>query len=128
MTHIVAHLSNNERLVTALFQELRYSLGVYAKKWIRRQTFAFVCAQLIASNAISGDRFSQEMLPNLLKLSTDKVPNVRLAVARTLSRNVVPMGRKYLLMILLNLSSSKSWPGLCRDERESSNTLASYTF
>ncbi|XP_076679485.1 serine/threonine-protein phosphatase 4 regulatory subunit 1 isoform X3 [Andrena cerasifolii] len=96
VTHIVAHLSNNEHLVTAFFQELRYSLGVYAKKWIRRQTFAFVCAQLIASNAISGDRFCQEMLPNLLKLSTDKVPNVRLAVARTLSRNVVPMGPDWL--------------------------------
>ncbi|XP_017880450.1 serine/threonine-protein phosphatase 4 regulatory subunit 1-like isoform X2 [Ceratina calcarata] len=93
VTQIVAHLSDNERLVTALFQELKFSLGVYAKKWIRRQTFAFVCAKLISNNAISGDRFSQEMLPNLLKLSLDKVPNVRLAVARTLSRNVVPMGQ-----------------------------------
>ncbi|XP_016766282.1 serine/threonine-protein phosphatase 4 regulatory subunit 1 isoform X3 [Apis mellifera] len=91
VTQIVAHLSDNERHVTALFQELRFSL-VYAKKWIRRQTFAFVCAKLISSNAISGDRFSQEMLPNLLKLSTDKVPNVRLVVARTLSKNVIPMG------------------------------------
>ena len=95
VTQIVAHLSDNERHVTALFQELRFSL-VYAKKWIRRQTFAFVCAKLISSNAISGDRFSQEMLPNLLKLSTDKVPNVRLVVARTLSKNVIPMGCKYL--------------------------------
>ncbi|XP_076247658.1 serine/threonine-protein phosphatase 4 regulatory subunit 1 isoform X2 [Calliopsis andreniformis] len=92
VTQIAAHLSNNDRLVTALFEGLRYSLGVYAKKWIRRQTFAFVCAHLISSNAISGDRFSQEMLPDLLELSTDKVPNVRLAVARTLSRNVIPMG------------------------------------
>ncbi|PBC26538.1 Serine/threonine-protein phosphatase 4 regulatory subunit [Apis cerana cerana] len=95
VTQIVAHLSDNERHVTALFQELRFSL-VYAKKWIRRQTFAFVCAKLISSNAISGDRFSQEMLPNLLKLSTDKVPNVRLVVARTLSKNVIPMGSEWL--------------------------------
>ncbi|XP_053994161.1 serine/threonine-protein phosphatase 4 regulatory subunit 1-like isoform X2 [Hylaeus anthracinus] len=96
VTQIVAHLSDNERLVSALFQDLRYNLGVYAYKWIRRQTFAFVCAYLIASNAISGDRFSQEMLPNLLKLSTDKVPNVRLAVARTLSKYVAPMGPDWL--------------------------------
>ncbi|XP_076764465.1 serine/threonine-protein phosphatase 4 regulatory subunit 1 isoform X2 [Xylocopa sonorina] len=93
VTQIVAHLSDNERLVTALFHEFRFFLGVYAMKWIRRQTFAFVCAKLISSNAISGDRFSQEMLPTLLKLSFDKVPNVRLAVARTLSRNVIPMGQ-----------------------------------
>uniref|UniRef100_V9IET1 Serine/threonine-protein phosphatase 4 regulatory subunit 1-like n=4 Tax=Apis TaxID=7459 RepID=V9IET1_APICE len=36
------------------------------------------------------------MLPNLLKLSTDKVPNVRLVVARTLSKNVIPMGSEWL--------------------------------
>ncbi|XP_029051724.1 serine/threonine-protein phosphatase 4 regulatory subunit 1-like isoform X2 [Osmia bicornis bicornis] len=96
VTQIVAHLSDNERLITALFQELKFSLGVWAKKWIRRQTLVFVCAQLIANNAISGHRFSQEMLPSLLKLSRDKVPNVRLAVARTLSKNVIPMGPNWL--------------------------------
>ncbi|XP_017763871.1 PREDICTED: serine/threonine-protein phosphatase 4 regulatory subunit 1-like isoform X2 [Eufriesea mexicana] len=96
VTQIVAHLSVNECLVTALFQELRFFLGLYAKKWVRRQTFALVCAKLISSNAISGDRFSQEMLPSLLKLSSDKVPNVRLAVARTLSKNVIPMGSEWL--------------------------------
>ncbi|XP_017792094.1 PREDICTED: serine/threonine-protein phosphatase 4 regulatory subunit 1-like isoform X3 [Habropoda laboriosa] len=96
VTQIVAHLSDNERLVAALFQELKYSLAVNGTKWIRRQTFALICAKLISSNAISGDRFSQEMLPNLLKLSSDKVPNVRLAVARTLSKNVVSMGPEWL--------------------------------
>lgn len=100
MTQIVAHLSVNECLVRALFQKLGSFLGVFAEKWVRRQTFALVCAKLISSNAISGDRFSQEMLPNLLKLSSDKVPNVRLAVARTLSKNVIPMGCKYFTRIM----------------------------
>ncbi|XP_076385857.1 serine/threonine-protein phosphatase 4 regulatory subunit 1 isoform X1 [Megachile rotundata] len=95
VTQIVAQ-SDSERLVSALFQELRFSLGVYAKKWTRRQTLAFVCAQLIANNAISGHKFSKEMLPTLLKLSMDKVPNVRLVVARTLSENVIPMGPSWL--------------------------------
>lgn len=97
MTQIVAHLSDNRRLVKALFRKLK-SL-VYARKWVRRQTFAFVCANLISKNAISGDRFSQEMLPTLLEISSDKVPNVRLVVARTLSKNVIPMGCKYLFVI-----------------------------
>lgn len=97
MTQIVAHLSDNNRLVKALFRKLK-SL-VYAKKWIKRQTFASLCAKIISSNAISGDRFSQEMLPTLLEISSDKVPNVRLVVARTLSENVVPMGCKYLFVI-----------------------------
>ncbi|KAK9309333.1 hypothetical protein QLX08_000963 [Tetragonisca angustula] len=94
MTQIVAHLSDNNRLVKALFRKLK-SL-VYAKKWIKRQTFASLCAKIISSNAISGDRFSQEMLPTLLEISSDKVPNVRLVVARTLSENVVPMGSEWL--------------------------------
>ncbi|CAD1477497.1 unnamed protein product, partial [Heterotrigona itama] len=94
MTQIVAHLSDNKRLVKALFRKLK-SL-VYAKKWIRRQTFASLCAKIISNNAISGDRFSQEMLPTLLEISSDKVPNVRLVVARTLSENVVPMGSEWL--------------------------------
>ncbi|XP_043248698.1 serine/threonine-protein phosphatase 4 regulatory subunit 1-like isoform X2 [Colletes gigas] len=96
ITHIVSYLSNNERLVTTVFQELKCMLGVYARKWVGRQTYAYVCAHLITNNAISGDRFSREMLPELLKFSTDKVPNVRLAVARTLSKNVTPMGPGWL--------------------------------
>ncbi|XP_076622614.1 serine/threonine-protein phosphatase 4 regulatory subunit 1 isoform X2 [Colletes latitarsis] len=96
ITHIVSYLSNNERLVTTVFQELKCILGVYARKWVGRQTFAYVCAHLITNNAISGDRFSREMLPHLLKFSTDEVPNVRLAVARTLSKNVTPMGPGWL--------------------------------
>ncbi|CAK9828991.1 Serine/threonine-protein phosphatase 4 regulatory subunit 1 [Anthophora retusa] len=98
VTQVVAHLSDNERLVLSLFQKLNFSLAVNRTKWVRRQTFALVCAKLISSNAISGDRFSQEMLPNLFKLCSDKVPNVRLAVARTLSKNVIPMGPKWLGM------------------------------
>lgn len=100
VTQIVAHLSSDERLVTSVFLQLRYSLIIHGTvQWTRRQTYVFVCAKLISSNAISGDRFSNEMLPNLLQLSSDKVPNVRLAVARTLSRNVVPMGRKCIVFI-----------------------------
>ena len=97
MTQIVAHLSDNKHLVKTLFRRLK-SL-VYGKKWIRRQTFASLCAKIISNNAISGDRFSQEMLPTLLEISSDKVPNVRLVVARTLSENVVPMGCKYSFVI-----------------------------
>lgn len=97
MTKIVAYLSLHKRPAPKLFQELRCSLGVYAQKWIRRQTFAFLCGQLISSNAITGTKFSLELLPLLLKLSSDKVPNVRLAVAKTLKN--IPAERKYPLLI-----------------------------
>lgn len=47
---------------------------------------------MITNGAISGEKFAKEMLPNLLNLSWDKVPNVRLVVARTLRQNVIGMG------------------------------------
>nr|XP_031827867.1 serine/threonine-protein phosphatase 4 regulatory subunit 1-like [Nomia melanderi] len=94
VTKIVAYLSLHKRPAPMLFQELRCSLGVYAQKWIRRQTFAFLCGQLISSNAITGTKFSLELLPLLLKLSSDKVPNVRLAVAKTLKN--IPVGPDWL--------------------------------
>lgn len=97
MTQIVAHLSNDRRLEKGLFRKLKCL--VFTRNWVRRQMFAFVCANLISKNAISGYKFSQEMLPTLLQISSDKVPNVRLVVARTLSKNVIPMGCKYLFVI-----------------------------
>ncbi|XP_035726061.1 serine/threonine-protein phosphatase 4 regulatory subunit 1-like isoform X1 [Vespa mandarinia] len=96
VTRIISHLSNDEPLATALIQELRDTIAINTSKWVRRQTYALLCAQLIAGNAISGEKFAKEMLPSLLNLSWDKVPNVRLAVARTLSQNVIAMGIDWL--------------------------------
>ncbi|KAG7189512.1 hypothetical protein KM043_017203 [Ampulex compressa] len=96
VTEIVSHLSTDEPLVAALIHELKYTLAINARKWINRQTYALVCAQLIANNAITGEKFCEDMLPSLFNLSLDKVPNVRLAVARTLSKNVITMGSDWL--------------------------------
>ncbi|XP_043493871.1 serine/threonine-protein phosphatase 4 regulatory subunit 1-like isoform X2 [Polistes fuscatus] len=92
VTRIVCHLSTDEPLAVALIQELRETLAMNADKWVLRQTYALLCAQLIVGRAISGEKFVKEMLPGLVNLSWDKVPNVRLAVARTLSQNVITMG------------------------------------
>ncbi|XP_076285831.1 serine/threonine-protein phosphatase 4 regulatory subunit 1 isoform X2 [Lasioglossum baleicum] len=73
-----------------IFDELRLSLNLYADFWVRRQTFAMLCGHLISSNAISGTKFCVELLPILLKLSADKVPNVRLAAARSLKNIPAP--------------------------------------
>ncbi|KAI4493300.1 hypothetical protein M0802_009468 [Mischocyttarus mexicanus] len=96
VTRIVSHLSTDEPLAMALIQELRDTLAMNTNKWVRRQTYALLCAQLINGRAISGEKFVKKMLPNLFSLSWDKVPNVRLAVARTLSQNVIPMGIDWL--------------------------------
>ncbi|KZC08405.1 PREDICTED: serine/threonine-protein phosphatase 4 regulatory subunit 1-like [Dufourea novaeangliae] len=96
VTKIVAYLTAHRHSMSRLFKDLRCSLGVYAEKWTGRQTYAFLCGQLVSNNAITRIKFSRELLPILLQLSTDKVPNVRLAVARTLLKDVVPMGPCWL--------------------------------
>lgn len=90
----MCYLSTEDALMTSLIHELRETLVLDAKKWIHRQTYALVCAHLIRNNAITGDKFSKEMLPCLISLSCDRVPNVRLAVARTIATNVIAMGCK----------------------------------
>ncbi|XP_026828908.1 serine/threonine-protein phosphatase 4 regulatory subunit 1 isoform X2 [Ooceraea biroi] len=92
ITQIMCHLSPEDALVMSLIHELRETLVLNSKKWIHRQTYALVCAHLIRNNAIAGKKFSKEMLPSLISLSCDRVPNVRLAVARTLATDVSAMG------------------------------------
>ncbi|KAG5323239.1 PP4R1 phosphatase, partial [Acromyrmex heyeri] len=92
ITRIMCYLSNEDALVMSLIHELRETLVLDAKKWIHRQTYALICAHLIRNNAISEEKFSKEMLPCLISLSCDRVPNVRLAVARTIATDVIAMG------------------------------------
>lgn len=89
----------DEILVTSLIRELGDILILNNDKWIRRQTYALLCSHLLHNGAIAASMFTKEMLPNLLNLSLDRVPNVRLAVARTLANNVSTLGRKYHLGI-----------------------------
>lgn len=91
----MCYLSTEDALVTSLIHELRDTLVLNAKRWIHRQIYALVCSHLIRNNAIAGSKFSKEMLPCLISLSVDKVPNVRLAVARTIATDVIGMGCKY---------------------------------
>ena len=52
--------------------------------WVHRQTFATLCLRLHTFDALPPAEFSISMLPRLLEMASDPVPNVRLAVARTL--------------------------------------------
>lgn len=97
---------SEDALVTSLIHELRETLVLDAKKWIHRQTYALVCAHLVRNEAITGDKFSKEMLPCLISLSCDRVPNVRLAVARTIATDVIAMGCKYHIIIIIYRANS----------------------
>lgn len=63
-----------------------------SSKWVRRQTFAALAGQLIVTNALYPNQFAQDILPHLMSLSEDKVPNVRLVVARSIVSCVLQQG------------------------------------
>lgn len=79
-------------------------LFVTTERWMRRQSFALLCGQLMRppQPALSPETFSERLLPLLASLVKDPVPNVRLAVAQSLAHDIEPY-REYdnLLVILL---------------------------
>lgn len=82
------HRLDHSVLATSLVTNLVEVLG-HSLHWARRQTFAVLCGELIKEKeaveeqfGYSPSSFSTELLPHLLDLTWDKVPNVRLAVAR----------------------------------------------
>lgn len=87
MHHIMVEQSLVRGLLLHLIQQFAHS-----KQWIRRQTFALVCAQFLACGILNDEIFAADILPHLLDLSVDEVPNVRLVVARTLATSVTVNG------------------------------------
>ena len=78
-------------LLADLIQEL-----VKSDSWIHRQTYASLALTLFLESSLDQTQFAQDVLPNLMDLSEDKVPNVRLAVARALKQ--LRTASKYLLL------------------------------
>ena len=76
-----------------MIQQMRDMLLAQApERWVIRQTYALICNELFGT--ISDEVFAKELLPVLLRLAQDNVPNVRLVVARTFVRKIIPNGKK----------------------------------
>ena len=81
------HSLNQPDLATSLATNLVEVLG-HSTHWARRQTYAVLCGEVVKlkeseeKTVYSPTSFSTELLPHLLDLTWDKVPNVRLAVAK----------------------------------------------
>lgn len=93
LTELLKHISTEHDLTPRLLIILAERFA-HAKRWKRRQTFGLLCSELLASNAIPIDLFASDVMPHLVDLSWDPVANVRLVVARTLSRQIIT-NRKY---------------------------------
>lgn len=88
MTELVKQVSSHVPLLRGLLAELAEQFA-HSSRWSRRQTFALLCSRLVQSDSLTDDMFARDVLPHLLDLSWDPVPNVRLAVARTLSVHIM---------------------------------------
>ncbi|KAJ7338685.1 hypothetical protein JRQ81_012587 [Phrynocephalus forsythii] len=65
-------------------------------KWSGRQTFVFICQTIIEDDSLPMDQFAEYLLPHLLHLASDRVPNVRVLLAKTLRQTLLE--KEYFLM------------------------------
>nr|XP_033819600.1 serine/threonine-protein phosphatase 4 regulatory subunit 1-like isoform X2 [Geotrypetes seraphini] len=61
----------------------------HSSKWIGRQAFAFICQLVIEEEGVPVEQFVMHLLPSLLSLATDPVPNVRVLLAKALRRTLL---------------------------------------
>ncbi|GFY61455.1 hypothetical protein TNIN_464931 [Trichonephila inaurata madagascariensis] len=64
---------------------------VHSPRWLHRQLYVYICQQIVLEKALSPDQFAEDALPQLLYLCWDRVPNVRIAIARCLVIVIWPM-------------------------------------
>ncbi|XP_075441482.1 serine/threonine-protein phosphatase 4 regulatory subunit 1 isoform X1 [Ascaphus truei] len=60
-----------------------------SQKWSARQTFVFICQAIIEEDCLPMDLFTINLMPHLLHLASDKVPNVRVLLAKTLKQTLL---------------------------------------
>uniref|UniRef100_A0A8C8S0Q0 Putative WW-binding domain-containing protein n=1 Tax=Pelusios castaneus TaxID=367368 RepID=A0A8C8S0Q0_9SAUR len=61
----------------------------HCSKWIGRQAFAFICQAIVEEECMPVDHFVEHLLPSLLSLASDPVPNVRVLLAKALRQTLL---------------------------------------
>jgi serine/threonine-protein phosphatase 4 regulatory subunit 1 len=61
---------------------------IQSNKWVFRQSFVFLCEQMIADQSLPIQVFNDHFFACLLSLQNDRVTNVRLALSRCLTRSI----------------------------------------
>nr|XP_056700535.1 serine/threonine-protein phosphatase 4 regulatory subunit 1-like [Euleptes europaea] len=92
------------RLVVAILQKFyannANSLGLnfinelivrfrHCSKWVGRQAFAFICQAVVDEECMPVNHFVEHLLPSLLSLASDPVPNVRVLLAKALRQTLL---------------------------------------
>ncbi|KAK7505661.1 hypothetical protein BaRGS_00002932, partial [Batillaria attramentaria] len=84
------HEGNEEPLLQGFSSELidKFALST---KWLGRQIYGQLCQSVLDDDALPPPVFAQHLMPALLALGNDPVPNVRLTLAKVLATRVVPL-------------------------------------
>ncbi|XP_039720625.1 serine/threonine-protein phosphatase 4 regulatory subunit 1-like isoform X1 [Pteropus medius] len=61
----------------------------HCSKWVGRQAFAFICQAVVSEECIPVDQFVEHLLPSLVSLASDPVPNVRVLLAKALRQTLL---------------------------------------
>ncbi|XP_054836844.1 serine/threonine-protein phosphatase 4 regulatory subunit 1-like isoform X2 [Eublepharis macularius] len=61
----------------------------HCSKWIGRQAFAFICQAVVEEECMPVNHFVEHLLPSLLSLASDPVPNVRVLLAKALRQTLL---------------------------------------
>ncbi|EMP33425.1 Serine/threonine-protein phosphatase 4 regulatory subunit 1 [Chelonia mydas] len=82
------HMASTSTFVVDLMNELVEKF-CRCPKWSGRQTFVFICQTVIEDDCLPVDQFAVQLLPHLLHLASDRVPNVRVLLAKTLRQTLL---------------------------------------
>ncbi|KAM6088588.1 serine/threonine-protein phosphatase 4 regulatory subunit 1 isoform 2-T2 [Chlamydotis macqueenii] len=82
------YMASTSTFVTDLMNELVEKF-CRCRKWSGRQTFVFICQTISEDDCLPMDQFALHLLPHLLRLACDRVPNVRVLLAKTLKQTLL---------------------------------------
>ncbi|XP_069885745.1 serine/threonine-protein phosphatase 4 regulatory subunit 1 isoform X3 [Dipodomys merriami] len=82
------HMATPPNFGVDLIHELVENFG-RCPKWSGRQAFVFVCQTVIEDDCLPMDQFAVHLMPHLLTLANDRVPNVRVLLAKTLRQTLL---------------------------------------
>ncbi|KAK7067602.1 Serine/threonine-protein phosphatase 4 regulatory subunit 1 [Halocaridina rubra] len=81
-----------KKYIEALSVQLREKFA-QSNTWSQRQCYAFLSGHLVAERSLPLEDWCCLFLPDLLSLASDRVPNVRIAVAKMLATHIACLGK-----------------------------------
>ena len=92
-------------MLNSLLSELTTRFGS-GSRWMLRQSYVNICNQLVTDRSLPLEEFACQLLTPLLDLKRDRVPNVRLGLARVINFQLKYEGKATALRPYGRVSSS----------------------